>query len=57
MNVCLFLLCADKVRKFAASIAEDEKLIAKFKKDENEKLKVSIVDIILSMYVCMYVCT
>ena len=30
----------DKVRKFAASIAEDEKLIAKFKKDETEKLKV-----------------
>ncbi len=31
---------ADKVRKFTASIAEDEKLIAKFKKDESEKLKV-----------------
>lgn len=31
---------SDKVRKFAASIAEDEKLISKFKKDESEKLKV-----------------
>lgn len=30
---------SNKVRKFAASITEDEKLIAKFKKDEGEKLK------------------
>jgi len=32
-----------KVKKFAASIAEDEKLIAKFKKDEEEKLKVLVL--------------
>ena len=32
----------DKVRKFATSITEDEKLIAKFKKDEDEKLRVSV---------------
>ena len=38
----IFTLCIslDKVLKFAASIAEDEKLIAKFKRDEDEKLKV-----------------
>ena len=31
-----------KVRKFASSIAEDEKLIAKFKKDEEDKLQVRV---------------
>ena len=31
---------AARVRKVAASITEDEKLIAKYKKEETEKLKV-----------------
>ena len=31
---------AARVRRVAASIAEDEKLIAKYKKEETEKLKV-----------------
>ena len=45
MYVCLL---AARVRKVAASIAEDEKLIAKFKKEETDLLKV--MELTYSLY-------